>query len=249
MATGPSTSADPTSTCCPSSLQLAGTSPSTIRASQKESSSHFQLILFLPRLILVDSTRAGKRLPDALSKTVPIWCAVINRATYLRTLVERRAATGTSAPTDEQAEEEEEEDYWNGSADLHTPPGTVSAHEHAQIAARLSSWAAALAVRHHRNFFFNYYSSCPPARLLIVFFLFFFAFYVCACTGLVVHTPSTGKAVAPAVDHARVDALPAHRARRGILTCHMRERVARGQRGDRGPRGGVFVRTGVRRRS
>jgi tRNA A64-2'-O-ribosylphosphate transferase len=27
----------------------------------------------------VDSTRRGKRMPDALSKTVPIWCAVINR--------------------------------------------------------------------------------------------------------------------------------------------------------------------------
>jgi len=31
------------------------------------------------RAILVDSTRRGKRMPDALSKTVPIWCGVINR--------------------------------------------------------------------------------------------------------------------------------------------------------------------------
>jgi hypothetical protein len=31
------------------------------------------------RAILVDSTRRGKRMPDALSKTVPIWCAIINR--------------------------------------------------------------------------------------------------------------------------------------------------------------------------
>lgn len=31
------------------------------------------------RGILVDSTRRGKRMPDALSKTVPIWCGVINR--------------------------------------------------------------------------------------------------------------------------------------------------------------------------
>lgn len=31
-------------------------------------------------IILVDSTRRGKRMPDALAKTVPIWCAVINRA-------------------------------------------------------------------------------------------------------------------------------------------------------------------------
>jgi tRNA A64-2'-O-ribosylphosphate transferase len=75
------------------------------------------------RLILVDSTRAGKRLPDALSKTVPIWCAVINRATCLRGSVEV-------------------EDL-----DLCTSPGAVSPHEHAQIATRLDSWAATLAVR------------------------------------------------------------------------------------------------------
>ncbi|KAF3989299.1 hypothetical protein FT663_02846 [Candidozyma haemuli var. vulneris] len=29
-------------------------------------------------LVLVDSTRKGKLMPDALSKTVPIWCAVLN---------------------------------------------------------------------------------------------------------------------------------------------------------------------------
>ncbi|CAN6606756.1 tRNA A64-2'-O-ribosylphosphate transferase [Trichomonascus vanleenenianus] len=29
-------------------------------------------------IIIVDSTRRGKRMPDALSKTVPIWCAVLN---------------------------------------------------------------------------------------------------------------------------------------------------------------------------
>jgi hypothetical protein len=36
------------------------------------------------RAVLVDSTRRGKRIPDSLSKTVPIWCAVINRAVRLR---------------------------------------------------------------------------------------------------------------------------------------------------------------------
>ncbi|KAF4120848.1 D-galacturonate reductase [Geosmithia morbida] len=30
-------------------------------------------------IIVVDSTRRGKRMPDALSATVPIWCAVLNR--------------------------------------------------------------------------------------------------------------------------------------------------------------------------
>ncbi|OJJ48295.1 hypothetical protein ASPZODRAFT_130272 [Penicilliopsis zonata CBS 506.65] len=32
--------------------------------------------------IIVDSTRRGKLMPDALSKTVPIWCAVLNRALF-----------------------------------------------------------------------------------------------------------------------------------------------------------------------
>ncbi|KAJ9295551.1 hypothetical protein DTO271G3_6007 [Paecilomyces variotii] len=32
--------------------------------------------------IIVDSTRRGKLMPDALSKTIPIWCAVMNRALF-----------------------------------------------------------------------------------------------------------------------------------------------------------------------
>ncbi|KAL4916835.1 tRNA A64-2'-O-ribosylphosphate transferase [Aspergillus aurantiobrunneus] len=32
--------------------------------------------------IIVDSTRRGKLMPDALSKTIPIWCAVLNRALF-----------------------------------------------------------------------------------------------------------------------------------------------------------------------
>ena len=34
------------------------------------------------RCIIVDSTRRGKSMPDALAKTVPIWCAVLNRALF-----------------------------------------------------------------------------------------------------------------------------------------------------------------------
>ncbi|KAK9238335.1 tRNA A64-2'-O-ribosylphosphate transferase [Lipomyces kononenkoae] len=33
-------------------------------------------------IVIVDSTRRGKRMPDALSKTVPIWCAVVNNAVF-----------------------------------------------------------------------------------------------------------------------------------------------------------------------
>lgn len=37
---------------------------------------------------MIDSTRNGKRIPDSFSKTVPIWCSVINRA--IAVLKERR---------------------------------------------------------------------------------------------------------------------------------------------------------------
>ncbi|KAI8051944.1 tRNA A64-2'-O-ribosylphosphate transferase [Syncephalis plumigaleata] len=32
--------------------------------------------------LIVDSTRGGKRIPDALSKTIPIWCATINQVIF-----------------------------------------------------------------------------------------------------------------------------------------------------------------------
>ncbi|EFR00763.1 tRNA '-O-ribosylphosphate transferase [Nannizzia gypsea CBS 118893] len=32
--------------------------------------------------VIVDSTRRGKTMPDALGKTIPIWCAVMNRTLY-----------------------------------------------------------------------------------------------------------------------------------------------------------------------
>ncbi|THH32491.1 hypothetical protein EUX98_g1661 [Antrodiella citrinella] len=72
-------------------------------------------------LILVDSTRAGKRMPDALSKTVPVWCAVINRA------VRKAYSKG---------------EEWNEK--LYTPPGVVPPQEHAQIEALVEEWAEAL---------------------------------------------------------------------------------------------------------
>ncbi|KAJ7108464.1 initiator tRNA phosphoribosyl transferase [Mycena crocata] len=73
-------------------------------------------------IILVDSTRAGKRIPDALSKTVPIWCAVVNRAVQL--VFPGKAQWDTN---------------------LYTPPGAVSSQEHDQIERRLDAWASALA--------------------------------------------------------------------------------------------------------
>ncbi|KAF8841695.1 initiator tRNA phosphoribosyl transferase [Paxillus ammoniavirescens] len=75
-------------------------------------------------LVLVDSTRAGKRIPDALSKTVPIWCSVINRAMLKKSVANH--------PHD-----------WDTA--LYTPPGVVSPQEHSQIERKLDAWASELA--------------------------------------------------------------------------------------------------------
>lgn len=32
--------------------------------------------------MIVDSTRKGKRFPDSMSKTIPIWTCVLNRSVY-----------------------------------------------------------------------------------------------------------------------------------------------------------------------
>ncbi|KAF2750277.1 hypothetical protein M011DRAFT_484126 [Sporormia fimetaria CBS 119925] len=62
--------------------------------------------------VIVDSTRRGKSMPDALSKTVPIWCCVLNRAIL---------------PD-------------SGPHELFTPPSAVSASEHAQIERRIDGF-------------------------------------------------------------------------------------------------------------
>ncbi|KAH8115303.1 initiator tRNA phosphoribosyl transferase [Phellopilus nigrolimitatus] len=74
-------------------------------------------ILPLIHLHFVDSTRSGKRLPDSLSKTVPIWCTVINRALMLR----------NSIPPE----------GWD--VQLYTPPQSVSRQEHCQIEEKLDT--------------------------------------------------------------------------------------------------------------
>jgi hypothetical protein len=95
-------------------------------------------------VILVDSTRRGKRMPDALSKTVPIWCAVINRAVALRT--------------------------GEGGGELYTPPSVVSPSEKAQIEGKLDEWAKALQVSLRRTLLIGVYHSVArpetPSTLL-----------------------------------------------------------------------------------
>jgi tRNA A64-2'-O-ribosylphosphate transferase len=62
--------------------------------------------------VIVDSTRRGKSMPDALSKTVPIWCCVINRAVF--------------------GEQQKHE--------LFTPPHVVGKSEHSQIEGRIDGF-------------------------------------------------------------------------------------------------------------
>jgi tRNA A64-2'-O-ribosylphosphate transferase len=69
--------------------------------------------------VVVDSTRRGKSMPDALSKTIPIWCCVINRAVF-------------------GAEIEHA---------MYTPPQAVSSSEHAQISNRIDGFVQQFLVR------------------------------------------------------------------------------------------------------
>ncbi|KAK2069536.1 hypothetical protein P8C59_004106 [Phyllachora maydis] len=67
------------------------------------------------RCIIVDSTRRGKSMPDALSKTVPTWCCVLNRALF------------PSSPS---------------SHALHVPQDVVSVSEKSQMEARMPAFLA-----------------------------------------------------------------------------------------------------------
>ncbi len=63
-------------------------------------------------------------MPDALSKTVPLWCAVINHAVKFKYRIQ--------------------DVDWDTS--LYTPPGVISAQEHNQIEGKLQEWAVRLLV-------------------------------------------------------------------------------------------------------
>ncbi|KAH6622428.1 initiator tRNA phosphoribosyl transferase-domain-containing protein [Boeremia exigua] len=66
--------------------------------------------------VIVDSTRRGKSMPDALSKTVPFWCCVINRAVFG---VERKGDDALA---------------------LCTPPAAVSESENVQMERRIDGF-------------------------------------------------------------------------------------------------------------
>ncbi|KAI7159229.1 tRNA '-O-ribosylphosphate transferase [Hortaea werneckii] len=81
--------------------------------------------------IIVDSTRRGKSMPDALSKTIPIWICVLNRL-----LFPSSPSPSCSSTTPSEAH------------NLHTPETLISPSEHSQILARIPSFVTALQTLH-----------------------------------------------------------------------------------------------------
>ncbi|KAK3827237.1 MAG: tRNA A64-2'-O-ribosylphosphate transferase, partial [Linnemannia elongata] len=81
--------------------------------------------------IIVDSTRKGKRVPDALSKTIPIWCATINNAVRKCALQNQAAheSSGEAARWDTR---------------YHSLPSLISRSEHVQIADKIEGFAEKL---------------------------------------------------------------------------------------------------------
>lgn len=86
---------------------------------------NFHLLPLIGRkttVVVVDSTRKGKLMPDALLKTIPIWCAVLNYIMY---------------EGDESDEFRElQQDNW-----LVTPREMVSQSEHHSIVAKIPEFA------------------------------------------------------------------------------------------------------------
>ncbi|KAI5479778.1 tRNA A64-2'-O-ribosylphosphate transferase [Pseudohyphozyma bogoriensis] len=82
-------------------------------------------------MVIVDSTRRGKRFPDALSKTLPIWCAVLNLA-----------RTTLLPPTEENSDVSAE--GWKEDGKLWTLPSAIGRSEHDQIEKRIKEWSVRL---------------------------------------------------------------------------------------------------------
>jgi len=118
---------------------------------------YFSVILV--RCLIVDSTRKGKRVPDALSKTIPIWCATINNAVRKKALENQRTDKSATSPGQavevEKAEEELtptllvpalDNEHWD--VRYHSLPSLISRSEHAQIAEKIEGFADKLMVSH-----------------------------------------------------------------------------------------------------
>lgn len=89
---------------------------------------------FASRCIIVDSTTRGKSMPDALSKTIPIWCCVLNNL-----LFPQYSSTAFNSATivKPEAMSIDVQNHSLVSHPLETPPNIISQTEHFQILAKL----------------------------------------------------------------------------------------------------------------
>ena len=80
-------------------------------------------------------------MPDALSKTVPIWCCVLNRTIVRLRERERKQSTeqeGTQVGTSHLNSDTLSGDGWD--TELHLPPYLISPSERDQIEQRIDGW-------------------------------------------------------------------------------------------------------------
>ncbi|CAN6207493.1 unnamed protein product [Urochloa humidicola] len=87
--------------------------------------------------IIVDSTRRGKRFPDSMSKTIPIWCCVLNRAIeryWLRAIHKGRES---SAMLNGDAEHNSCPSNWDSS--VHLPVWVLDTEKNA-VEGRIEEW-------------------------------------------------------------------------------------------------------------
>lgn len=94
-------------------------------------------------VIIVDSTRRGKSLPDALSKTIPIWCAVVSEASRRKYGVSGRGEWAVNVASEDARRHGQEGVFRvvnDGAGALYTPSHQVPPSEHSQIEVRLESW-------------------------------------------------------------------------------------------------------------
>lgn len=98
----------------------------------------------------MDSTRRGKRIPDSLSKTIPIWCAVINMAIENYRKKEKSDRDGSSSRSQEQHKDNfddliNNEIVWD--TEFHSLPSVISQSEHDQIAELVPKFTEKLLAR------------------------------------------------------------------------------------------------------
>ncbi|KAJ0964784.1 hypothetical protein J5N97_025922 [Dioscorea zingiberensis] len=94
--------------------------------------------------IIVDSTRKGKRFPDSMSKTIPIWTCVLNRAIAKRLQdrgSRREYELESDTKPDENAEIRPALSSWDSSLHL---PSWIPNTEKAAIGDRLEEWTREL---------------------------------------------------------------------------------------------------------